>query len=104
MVSHGDLGMISASIASGDAPAKMIRYSDDPDDGWWVLAAADLPLPRPENLRAACLHCLIEGFDSEIAAGLELARADSGEDSDGVGVAVWEGGYWLTGVEALEAI
>ena len=102
---HGDLGVVSASVLSGEAPVRLIRYGTDPEDGWFVLAADDVR-PELENLKTMCLHCLIEDFDPEIGVGVEIARAEAeiaraeaeeGGIGGGVGIAVWERGEWLTG-------
>lgn len=99
---HGELGMVSAAVMRGEAPVKLIRFSLDPDDGWWLLAEQDLPMPEVDNLLTVCIHCAIETMDREVGAGLDLARSEAEVDAGRLGLAFWHDGQWLTGDEADE--
>lgn len=100
--SHGELGMVSASVVDGRAAVFMIRYSTDPEDGWWLLAAEDTR-PEVDNLRTACIHCVIDMLEPGVGTGMDAAKADA-EQGDGVGIAAWDRGSWLMGDQALDAI
>ena len=95
--------MLSAAVFRGEAPVKLIRFSPDPDDGWWLIAEQDLPVPEVDDLVTVCIHCAIDTLDSEVGAGLDVARrAAEGEEAEEAGLAVWHNGEWITGDEAEE--
>jgi hypothetical protein len=99
-----EFGIISASVIEGNAPVRMIRFSTDPEDGWWILAESDVPIPDTENARFVCIHCVVEALDASVAAGLDLARSDAMDNPVGVGVAAWDRGRWLSGEAAVEVL
>jgi hypothetical protein len=99
-VDHGELGMLSAAVVEGHAPVKLIRFSLDPADGWWILAERDLPMPEVDDIVTVCIHCVINHLDPNIGAGLDLARSEAEADEHGVGLAYWHNAHWLTGDQA----
>jgi hypothetical protein len=104
VIEHGEDAMVSAAIVDGAVPVMLIRYCTDPADGWWVLAAEDLPMPPVEDLRYVCMHCLLELLDPEVEDGLEAARQDAADHDSDVGLAVWHEGRWAVCNEALDVL
>jgi hypothetical protein len=101
----GQFAMISTSVDEGRAAVRLIRYAVDPADGWWFLAADDLPRPKAlADTRMLCLHCIIESLDPEIGSGMVAAKVDAQQTGRPVGLAVWEAGTWSTGDEALDLL
>jgi len=104
-VQHGDLGIVSVRVVKREVPVRMIRYSLDANDGWWILADDDLPIPEIENVTTVCVHCVIKQLDPEVASVMDLALADARANEVGVGVAVRaKTGRWFTGEKALDVL
>lgn len=101
---HGELAMVSASLVDGRSPIAMVRYSLDPDDGWWVLAFEDLPVPEVEHIRTVCLHCVIDHLEPNVGEGMDVAAHDAAASPEGVGLAVWFDGAWRPGEEGLKTL
>ena len=95
--SHGVLGLVSQGVPDGEVPVKAVRYSEDPEDGWWILAEQDLPLPEVERVMSVCIHCVVDTLGPEVARGMDAALADSRTSGLGIGFAAWDGGRWVTG-------
>ena len=101
---HGELAMVSAAAIDGESPITMVRYSLDPEDGWWLLGYDDLPVPEVENIRTVCLHCVIDHLEPKVGRGMDVAARDAAASEEGIGIAVWSEGAWLPGDEGLQTL